>query len=328
VKSLLRRATAFNAVGKHRAALRDLSCALAIDSACRQCRADIQNTRELLRNASSRAPLVPLIPVFLLLSNDSEDDESGNQQELESTNSHEGAELPVYQGPDYPARMTMTTQRTEYNRIGTFVGEEEDEADEKFNRLEIILDDEQRKVMNDGTDQVETRTEDTEPFNRKVKKNNISEEPIVNGYELLQRLRGLSRRPDAVEERARLLRQVRPTATKQLFGVAREPELFYRFLLAVYETNGGHASGAKKVWKWFARLSRLQHFSFTIALLGAAERQELWTALQTTVRMLRNIATAEVEKGVNHDVDDAEMDTEEVMRRYRPTASAEASDVE
>lgn len=62
VKSLVRRATARNALGKHRAALLDLIEAAEIDKNNDQIRADSMKTRELLRNSASRAPMVK-IPV-------------------------------------------------------------------------------------------------------------------------------------------------------------------------------------------------------------------------------------------------------------------------
>lgn len=60
VKSLLRRATARNAMGKHRAALADLLKAQDEDPANKQTRAEISKTQELLLSAVNRAPLVRL----------------------------------------------------------------------------------------------------------------------------------------------------------------------------------------------------------------------------------------------------------------------------
>jgi tetratricopeptide (TPR) repeat protein len=61
VKSLLRRATARNAMGKHRAALADLIKAQDEDPANKQTRAEISKTQELLLSAVTRAPLVRLL---------------------------------------------------------------------------------------------------------------------------------------------------------------------------------------------------------------------------------------------------------------------------
>jgi hypothetical protein len=60
VKSLLRRATALNALGKHRAALLDLLAAQDVEPSNKQVRSDSTNTRELLRAAVNRAPHTPM----------------------------------------------------------------------------------------------------------------------------------------------------------------------------------------------------------------------------------------------------------------------------
>ena len=60
-KSLLRRATARNALGKHRAALADLLAAQDADPANKQTRGEIQRTKEALLAAVNRAPLVRVL---------------------------------------------------------------------------------------------------------------------------------------------------------------------------------------------------------------------------------------------------------------------------
>lgn len=68
VKSLLRRATARNALGKHRAALLDLLKLADIDSSTNKqqvVRVEILRTRELLRSAVNRAPLIALQVEYL-----------------------------------------------------------------------------------------------------------------------------------------------------------------------------------------------------------------------------------------------------------------------
>eukprot|EP01035_Chromulina_nebulosa_P025949 gene25949-33919_t len=60
VKSFQRRVTARNALGKHRAALIDIQTALSIDPTNKSLRVDEHKTKELLRNAVNRAPLVKL----------------------------------------------------------------------------------------------------------------------------------------------------------------------------------------------------------------------------------------------------------------------------
>mmetsp|Transcript_8089 Transcript_8089/g.13454 ORF Transcript_8089/g.13454 Transcript_8089/m.13454 type:complete len:477 (+) Transcript_8089:51-1481(+) len=58
IKSLLRRSSAYNSLGKHRAALRDLKSAQELDPSSKQTRSELQHTRELLRSAANRAPMV------------------------------------------------------------------------------------------------------------------------------------------------------------------------------------------------------------------------------------------------------------------------------
>ncbi|CAM9157207.1 unnamed protein product, partial [Ectocarpus fasciculatus] len=95
VKSLTRRATARNALGKHRSAIADLLAAEKIEPGNKAIKADLAKAREQLRNAVNRAPLVE-IPV---------------------TSQEEGTES--LQGPDMPS--------AGYNRVII----EEDESTKK-----------------------------------------------------------------------------------------------------------------------------------------------------------------------------------------------------
>ena len=60
VKSLLRRAGARTALGKHRAALLDLMAAQATEPSNKSIAAEIMKAKELLKQIVSRAPLVPV----------------------------------------------------------------------------------------------------------------------------------------------------------------------------------------------------------------------------------------------------------------------------
>jgi tetratricopeptide (TPR) repeat protein len=68
VKSLVRRATARNALGKHRAALGDIYAAMELTEAAKgnvkQHRVDLQKTQELLRSCVSRAPMAKIQAKF------------------------------------------------------------------------------------------------------------------------------------------------------------------------------------------------------------------------------------------------------------------------
>ena len=66
VKSLVRRASARNALGRHRAALLDLLAAQALEPGSSSIRVELSRTRELLRSAVNRAPLVSVAPSFVL----------------------------------------------------------------------------------------------------------------------------------------------------------------------------------------------------------------------------------------------------------------------
>ncbi len=68
VKSLVRRATARNAMGKHRAALQDLYAAMELtleaNGNTKQLRPDVSRTQELLRQCVSRAPMIHVNAVW------------------------------------------------------------------------------------------------------------------------------------------------------------------------------------------------------------------------------------------------------------------------
>lgn len=64
LKSLVRRASARNGLGRHRAALQDLLAAQTLDPSSSGIRLELSRTREMLRNAVNRAPLVQLTPLW------------------------------------------------------------------------------------------------------------------------------------------------------------------------------------------------------------------------------------------------------------------------
>ncbi len=66
VKSLQRRGTVRNAIGKHRAALSDFEKASELDPTSKALKADINKTKEMLKSAINHAPLVA-VDVFYSL---------------------------------------------------------------------------------------------------------------------------------------------------------------------------------------------------------------------------------------------------------------------
>lgn len=77
VKSLSRRAAALNALGKHRAAVRDLVLASQYEPNNKQVRTDLQSSREVLRSSVNRAPMVRLLSAWA--EEGAEEGESGMQ---------------------------------------------------------------------------------------------------------------------------------------------------------------------------------------------------------------------------------------------------------
>lgn len=61
VKTMLRRATAKNAVGKHRSAIEDLKKALELDIGNKLARSDLVKAKESLRNTVYRAPMIRVL---------------------------------------------------------------------------------------------------------------------------------------------------------------------------------------------------------------------------------------------------------------------------
>ena len=61
VKSMLRRATAKNALGKHRSAIDDLKMALELDNGNKLAKSDLIKSKEALRNAVNRAPMIKVL---------------------------------------------------------------------------------------------------------------------------------------------------------------------------------------------------------------------------------------------------------------------------
>lgn len=121
VKSLLRRATAFNALGKHRAALLDLMAAQELEPSNKQVRSDMAQTKELLRASVNRAPHSTLRSYDELLAlheehrQGNEKDKAmveGKQQDVlaSEVSVEEAEEDGVVQGPDpLPASFLLPT---------------------------------------------------------------------------------------------------------------------------------------------------------------------------------------------------------------------------
>lgn len=91
VKSLQRRATARNALGKHRAAVQDLLLAEQLEESSKPIKADLAKAREQLRSAVSRAPLVRI------------------QAEWDEAAAPSSEDTPPVQGPDMPSSALLSS---------------------------------------------------------------------------------------------------------------------------------------------------------------------------------------------------------------------------
>lgn len=109
VKSLIRRATSRNALGKHRAALQDLLAATDLEPANKQVRMEMQRTKEMLRSAVNRAPLVPIKTTWF---------EAGVETADATATTDENTLL---QGPDLPypgESVRMVIEEIESDEVG------------------------------------------------------------------------------------------------------------------------------------------------------------------------------------------------------------------
>jgi len=95
VKSLVRRASARSALGKHRLAVRDLMRAREIDPSSKSIISDLEREREILRSVVKNAPLMN-IRINSLLERDKEIEKEGEREkENEKESLIEGPEVPV-----------------------------------------------------------------------------------------------------------------------------------------------------------------------------------------------------------------------------------------
>eukprot|EP00602_Paraphysomonas_sp_CaronLab_P001043 CAMPEP_0185033398 /NCGR_PEP_ID=MMETSP1103-20130426/22309_1 /TAXON_ID=36769 /ORGANISM="Paraphysomonas bandaiensis, Strain Caron Lab Isolate" /LENGTH=570 /DNA_ID=CAMNT_0027569655 /DNA_START=49 /DNA_END=1758 /DNA_ORIENTATION=- len=90
VKSLLRRATARNALGKHRAAVLDLRTAASIDPTNKQVAQELKKSLDLLKSAVTRAPMVQLKTAWV----SDGDADTAADAELKSVDLLAGPDLP------------------------------------------------------------------------------------------------------------------------------------------------------------------------------------------------------------------------------------------
>jgi hypothetical protein len=149
VKSLVRRATARSAQGKLRAAVLDLLRAQDLENPpSKSVVAELTKTRELLKNAVSRAPLVR-VPISNIMWEGGEDNDRG-ENGIDKGKILEGPELPAYDEARVPKGHTRVNilieddEASEENK-----GEGGKEIDEDFGtKVEIEMEDGDDKAGN------------------------------------------------------------------------------------------------------------------------------------------------------------------------------------
>eukprot|EP00981_Chlorochromonas_danica_P002225 scaffold437_cov168-Ochromonas_danica.AAC.42 len=305
VKSLLRRASALAALGRLRAALRDLRQVLEAEPNNKQARADLLQVREQLRNAVARAPLVavrsaeailqgrqqkqeevegvlqgpdPLPPSSQIVKEEEEEEKESDflpiaivsEDEEEQEEETRWGSLDMREAvtsPPPPAAVTTAPLPVESEEV--VVEEEEKEAEEVVIRLSANNND---SVMGMKRKKVVKKKQHEEEEERRGSRSRRRAEAISGAYELEKALLQAGDDVAAVERVVRV--QAMPGIDRILRG-AMEPEALLLLLRALLLLHRRHRLSASQTSHYLLRISRAPNFSFLRALLPRQQQEEV-----------------------------------------------------
>lgn len=245
VKSLLRRGTARNALGKHRLALLDFQRAAALDPKNRQIPSQMTSTRDLMRTAIKRAPKRTGFEIQVVNT-----PSSGTKSKIKVQEVPEGDEVV-----DKENANPHEAQRSAEPSISTdAVAETPAKAPTSSKSSSGVL---PKLPMRAPSTSYE--------FNRV--------------WKTLRPTGDAARKQQLLELRARYLRLVAPGQLRAIFKNSIEAEIlcdaFYVFRHAMLTDSSEMQDDGGLVLRFATELARVPRFAMTVMLLSAAEKEDI-----------------------------------------------------
>ena len=250
VKSLCRRATARNSLGKHRAAVADLLLAQEYEPSSKAIKSDLAKARELLRNAVNRAPLVPVKAAC----------DSVPEEDID---------IASLQGPDLPL----------YNQHESMDNELNLPNDEKMVET-VPPPTPPESTRTHGTrqhDEVQTEPNGVSPIREqapKIKKKSSSKNKPVSagGYDLERSLRIYKGQVGQMEN---YLDSLKLSEVPKLMSNLMEGDVIAMLLHEIGELFGVKRNEWAVVVAWFEAVSKGPSFRLLISLITASDKARL-----------------------------------------------------
>lgn len=268
VKSLSRRATARNALGKHRAAVADLIVAEGIEPSNKAIKADLAKSRELLRNAVSRAPLVCV-----------------------QVSSEDGTDAGTLQGPDMPSVSFMTAS----------IQDDEKPKNSPVDAPAFGGSGSSQETKC-GPNATPTTNQDQSPLKQyephavksaKTKISNLKKKAVVakkpaqsniaGGYDLERSLRVYKGQTALMEK---YLDTLSPSDAPILLDKLMEGDVLAMLLIEVGKLHGSKRGNWEVVIEWFQRVSAVSSFRLLVSLISATEKDQLMKLLDRSVQVV------------------------------------------
>ena len=239
VKSLIRRATARNALGKHRAALQDLIDASDHEPGNKQVRLELQRTKEMLRSSVNRAPLVSINSRW----------SSSPSEIMTDTTVIDNVTAPIshenFQGPDlpYPGEVNklVTTEMEEKETIvptpssNINAAEQEPETNDELKSVTST-----RVSFTSTTKTISTTKSKKDEGKKDGKKDgksskSVAKSSVIKGYELERELKLCMGDEVALD---RLFTPLKPSHANKMFESLMETDVICDFLTAARQYYG------------------------------------------------------------------------------------------
>lgn len=312
IKSLLRRATARCALCKYRAAIQDILIVIELDPTNKQARTDLQKTRELLRNAVSRAPYTPVVVTF-----SSVDDSDGVHSSVSS-----GSVINEVEGPDYePSKCSnISMAETVTNTVTT----ENDDCMKKsvsfnptdsvklFTKISITDDSDNDDESDANTDSITSlshthttsanatittaaiaaatatvaaNTTSTSAIKSSLKAKTTSPQKskstaVPTSYEIEKRLQVTNFQDE--KQLAKVLSTLSPNSAAKIFSGLLETDVLYLFLSAVHQYYGTYKHDNNRIIEWFTAVSNISTFNLMVSLLSEAQAASIKQMLMSS----------------------------------------------
>lgn len=328
VKSLLRRATAFNALGKHRVALLDLLQAERLEPGNKQVKVDMQLTKELLRSAANRAPLVSTLPYGAYLDrfggfvdhtlrlSISEDELQGPDPApvgmvvaVDTTTVCQETDVPAVSSsntsicetsthatslePSTPTALVQADDNQSFHRITIEDSDEEGEVSQGLCDLPSFDATAKETAMKKRATKSATSKKPSSKVSKSKDKAALSKsiQTIRGAYDLEKRLLQCQSNGSQLEQ---FVCSLDPSRCKQLFSSLAEPDVLYKFLTSAYKVFHARHDHLR-TFTWFRNVAKeVESFALVYSLLPIEQKLELEIVLRSVLGHISSLNIAPV----------------------------------